>query len=278
MRTEFLTVYRRNMIKFSRSKSLLFSTLIQPVLWLALYGLSMSNNFGLLAPSGSNIHGGVSVSYMTFLAGGVVGMTILFTCLYEGYTLLFDKQYGLMKEMIVSPMPRSHILIGITLGGVTKSLIQTFVILVFGFLLGVRFFEGFTATTTVVSVLGFLLFVVLFAMGLMFVSTAIAMTIEGHDTVQTVITLLTMPLFFASNALYPLESLPLAIRAVSYVNPLSYFINGIRYFGIGSDFYSLGIHYTFGFSDVLLSLGFLVGFDIIMFLVTVRAFGKARVD
>lgn len=278
MRMEFLTVYWRDMIKFSRSKSLLFSTLIQPALWLILYGLSMSNNLGLLLPANPTPQSGVSVSYMTFLTGGVVGMTILFTCLYAGYSLLFDKQYGLMKEMLVSPMPRSHILAGITLSGLTKSMIQTIIILTFGLLLGVRFFEGFTIMQTMIAVVGFISFALLFATGLMFLSTTIAMTIEGHDTVQTVITLLTMPLFFASNALYPIESLPFFIKAVSYVNPLSHFINGARYFSIGSDFYSFGIHYSYGSAQTILSLGFLAGFDVIMFLLAVRAFRKAKVD
>jgi ABC-2 type transport system permease protein len=278
MRTEFLTIYRRDMIKFARSKTVLFSTLIQPALWLALYGLSMSNNFGLLFPQNPSHPAGNTISYLTFLTSGVMGMTILFTCLYSGYSLLFDKQFGLLKEILVSPMPRSHILIGVTLSGLTKSLIQTVVILVFGYVLGARFFNGFTSTNTLISIFGLLIFALLFAAGLMFLSTAIAVTIERHDTVQTLITLLTMPLFFASNALYPIESLPTAIRAVSYINPLTHFINGTRYFGVGTDFYSFGTHYTFSLPSILVSLVFLVTFDFIMFVFAVTAFKKTKTD
>lgn len=71
--------------------------------------------------------------------------------------------------------------------------------------------------------------------------------------------------------------MPLAIQAISYVNPLTYFINGVRYFGIGSDFYSLGTHYTYGTEDVLISLAFLVVFNIVMYVLAIRAFKKAKV-
>ena len=275
MRTEFLAIYWRDMVKFFRSNAMLFASLIQPALWLSLYGLSMSSNFDMLAsvvPSGA-----VSVNYMTFIAAGILSMTVLFTCLYAGISLQLDKQFGLLKEMVASPMKRTHILLGLTLSGITKSLIQTVIIIVFGLILGVRFFEGFAIINIIGSIFGILLFVVLFALGLMFLSSLIALKIQGHEGVQAVITLLTLPLFFASNALYPLSSLPLVIRIISYLNPLTYFINGIRYFSIGSDFYAFGTNYTYGISDVLISLAFLVGFSVIMCLLALRAFKKVNV-
>jgi len=277
MRTEFLTIFWRDMLKFFRIKAMLFTSLIQPALWLAIYGLSMSSNFDLIVPGVPNQQSVVSVNYLTFMAAGVISMTILFTCLYSGISLQFDKQFGLMKEMVASPLPRSHILIGISLSGVTKSLIQSIIILAFGFILGVRFFEGFTIGQTLLSVLGILLFVVSFALGLLFLASTIAMKLESHEGLQGIITLLSLPLFFASNALYPIESLPLVIKMISYVNPLSYFINGLRYFSLGSNFYSFGTYYTYGTYDVLMSLAFLLGFDIIMYLLALRTIKKAKV-
>jgi ABC-2 type transport system permease protein len=117
-----------------------------------------------------------------------------------------------------------------------------------------------------------LLFAVLFAMGLMFLSSAIAMKVRDHNVSQAIITLLTMPLFFASNALYPLESLPMVLKIISYLNPLTHFINGMRCFGIGSDFYSFGLHYSIPFSELLISLVFLAVFTVIMFFVAIHAF------
>jgi ABC-2 type transport system permease protein len=277
MRTEFLTIFWRDMKKFFRSRAMLFTSLIQPALWLALFGLSMSSNFDLIAPGVPNQSGVASVSYLTFMAAGVISMTVLFTCLYSGISLQFDKQFGLMKEIVASPLPRSHILLGLSLSGVAKSLIQSVIIILFGFILGVRFFEGFTIAQTLLSVLGIVLFIVLFALGLLFLASTIAMKLESHEGLQGIITLLSLPLFFASNALYPIDSLPLAIKLISYGNPLSYFITGMRYFSLGPNFYSVGAYYAYGTCDVLTALAFLLVFDIVMFLLALRAIKKAKV-
>jgi ABC-2 type transport system permease protein len=277
MRTEFLTIFWRDMKKFFRSRAMLFTSLIQPALWLALFGLSMSSNFDLIAPGVPNQPGVASVSYLTFMAAGVISMTVLFTCLYSGISLQFDKQFGLMKEIVASPLPRSHILLGLSLSGVAKSLIQSVIIILFGFILGVRFFEGFTIAQTLLSVLGIVLFIVLFALGLLFLASTIAMKLESHEGLQGIITLLSLPLFFASNALYPIDSLPLAIKLISYGNTLSYFITGMRYFSLGPNFYSVGAYYAYGTCDVLTALAFLLVFDIVMFLLALRAIKKAKV-
>ena len=226
-----------------------FSALIQPVLWLVLYGISMSSNINLFFPSGSNPPGVVSVNYMTFMAAGVVGMTILFNCLYAGQNVQFDKQYGLMKLIVVSPMPRSQILLGVTIGGITKALIQTTIVILFGYVLGVHFFGGLTIAGTLTAIAGVLIFAVIFSMGLMFLSTSIAMKVRDHNVSQAIITLLTLPLFFASNALYPLDSMPTAIKIASNLNPLTHFINGMRYFGISPTFYSFGVNYSITSED-----------------------------
>jgi ABC-2 type transport system permease protein len=272
MENGFVAIYWRDMTKFFRSKALLFATLIQPVLWLVLYGVSMTSNINIFFSSGQNPAGAVSVSYMTFMGAGVVGMTILFTCLYAGQNVQFDKQYGLMKEIVVSPMPRLQILLGVTFGGITKALIQTAIVILFGYVLGIQFFLGLTAVGTLVAIGGFLLFAALFSMSLMCLSSAIAMKVKDHNVSQAIITLLTLPLFFASNALYPLDSLPAVLKAASYINPLTHFINGMRYFGIGSDFYSFGVHYATPIGQLLVSLGFLGVFCGVMFLVALRSF------
>jgi ABC-2 type transport system permease protein len=274
---EFITIYWRDMIKFWRLKAMLFASLIQPILWLIFFGLAMSNYFDKNIPAIAIPQGIKSVDYLTFMSAGIISMTVLFTCLYSGIFLQLDKQNGLLKQMVASPMKRSHILFGITLGGITKSVLQVVIILAFGFIVGVRLFAGFEAASVILSLLGIMLFVFLFAMGLMFLSCAVAMKIESHEGVQAVITMMTLPLFFASNALYPLSSMPFAIRIISYANPLTYFINGVRYFGIGSDFYSSGTQYAISTNDMILSLLFLVIFNVVMYLLAIRTFQTARV-
>ena len=139
-----------------------------------------------------------------------------------------------------------------------------------------HFFVGLTIVGTLTAIAGVLMFAVTFSLGLMFLSTAIAMKVRDHNVSQAIITLLTLPLFFASNALYPLDSMPTAIKIASNLNPLTHFINGMRYFGISPDFYSFGVHYSTAPETLLISFAFLAGFTFIMFLAAVRAFETTK--
>jgi ABC-2 type transport system permease protein len=237
----------------------------------------MSNNFDRLTATMPAIPGVRAVGYLTFIGAGVIAMTTLFTSLFGGTVLLFDKNWGLMRETLSSPLPRIHIIVGIGLSSMTKSFIQATVIMVFGLLLGVKFFEGYTATETLVSLFGILLFIGTFSLGFLFLSAAIAITMESPEGMQAVITLLTMPFFFTSNALYPSTSFPPFLRALSTINPLTHLVSGIRYFAIGSDFSSIGIRYTYTQGEVITSFFALLAFAIIMFLIARWRFTKVTV-
>ena len=132
MSFEFLTIYWRDMLRFVRFRIALVASLIQPALWMALYGAAMSSNFSRLSSGIAVPHDAIAVSYLTFMGAGVIALTTLFTSLFGGITLLFDKNWGLMRELLASPMPRNHIILGIGLSGVTKSFIQVMVIMGFG--------------------------------------------------------------------------------------------------------------------------------------------------
>jgi ABC-2 type transport system permease protein len=277
MAMEFLTVYWRDMLRFFRFRALLFSSLVQPALWLALYGAAMSSNFARLSPGISVPEGVISVSYLTFLGAGVIALTTLFTSLFGGVSLLFDKNWGLMREVFASPISRSHIIVGIGLSGVTKSILQVLVIMVFGLLIGVKFFQGYTLIQTAISVVGILAFVGIFSLGFLFFSSAISMSMDSPEGLQGVITLLSLPLFFASNALYPVDAFPGFVKTLSMLNPLTYMITGVRYFAIGGDFYAQGIHYVYSSEQIALAFGVLVAFAVLMFLVARRVFRRAVV-
>lgn len=277
MHTGFLTIYWRDMLRFVRFRTLLFASLVQPALWLAFFGIAMSNNFDRLTATMPEIPGVRTVGYLTFIGAGVIAMTTLFTSLFGGTVLLFDKNWGLMRETLSSPLPRIHIIIGIGLSGMTKSFIQASVIMVFGILLGVQFFEGYTFPQTLVSLVGILLFIGAFSLGFLFLSAAIAITMESPEGMQAVITLLTMPFFFTSNALYPASSFPPLLRALSAINPLTYLVTGIRYFAIGNDFSSIGIRYTYTQTEILISFLALIVFAVIMFLIARWRFTKVTV-
>lgn len=277
MHKGFLTIYWRDMLRFVRFRTLLFTSLVQPALWLAFFGVAMSNNFDRLTATMPAVPGVRAVGYLTFIGAGVIAMTTLFTSLFGGTVLLFDKNWGLMRETLSSPLPRIHIIIGIGLSAMTKSFIQAAVILVLGLLLGVQFFEGYTATQVLVSLLGIMLFIGAFSLGFLFLSAAIAITMESPEGMQAVITLLTMPFFFTSNALYPSTSFPPFLRALSTINPLTHLVSGIRYFAIGSDFSSIGIHYTYTQGEAVTSFLALLAFAAIMFLIARWRFTKVTV-
>ena len=273
----FMTIYWRDMIRFVRFKTLLVSSLLQPALWLAFFGIAMSSNFdkltaGMPVPAGAHV-----VGYLTFMGAGIIAMTTLFTSLFGGIVILFDKNWGLMREILASPMNRNHIIFGIGLSGVTKSFIQAIIIMAFGILIGTAFFAGFTPLQTITGVAGILAFVAMFALGFLFLSAAIAISMESPEGLQGVITLMTMPIFFASNALYPTDSFPEILKIMSVYNPMTLLITGIRYFAIGPDFIALGKHYTITQGDILWSFGGLVIFTVIMFAFAFWRFKKAVV-
>ncbi|MCK9630932.1 MAG: ABC transporter permease [Methanoregula sp.] len=273
----FLTVYWRDMIRFFRFKTLLISSLLQPALWLAFFGIAMSSNFDRLMAGMPVPEGAYAVGYLTFMGAGIIAMTTLFTSLFSGIVILFDKNWGLMREILASPVNRNHIIVGIAMSGVTKSFIQAIIIMAFGILIGAAFFAGYTPVQIVIGVLGVLAFVAMFALGFLFLSAAIAISMESPEGLQGVMTLLTMPIFFASNALYPIDTFPEALRIISAYNPMTMLINGIRYFAIGPDFYALGQHYLFTPGEVLLSFLGLVLFSAIMFTLAWWRFRRAVV-
>jgi ABC-2 type transport system permease protein len=263
----FMTIFWRDMIRFLRFKTMLISSLVQPALWMAFFGIAMSANFDRLSATLPPVPGVPQVPYLTYMAAGVIAMTTLFTSLFGGIVLLFDKNWGLMREVMASPLPRNHIIFGIALSGVTKSFIQAAIIMVFGLFLGVEFFKGYSLVQVVISVLGIMVFVGIFAIGFLFFSAAISISMETPEGLQGIITLLTMPIFFASNALYPVTAFPPVLQAISAVNPLTQMINGIRYFAIGDNFSAIGIHYVYTTADILVSFGILALFSGLMFVV-----------
>ena len=273
----FMTIYWRDMIRFVRFKTLLVSSLLQPALWLAFFGIAMSSNFdkltaGMPVPAGAHV-----VGYLTFMGAGIIAMTTLFTSLFGGIVILFDKNWGRMREILASPMDRNHIIFGIGLSGVTKSFIQAIIIMAFGILIGTAFFAGFTPLQTITGVAGILAFVAMFALGFLFLSAAIAISMESPEGLQGVITLLTMPIFFASNALYPVDTFPDILKIISIYNPMTLLITGIRYFAIGPDFIALGKHYVYTPMDIAGAFGGLSIFTLIMFAFAYWRFKKAVV-
>ena len=277
MDRRFLTIYWRDMLRYVRFRTLLLSSLVQPALWLAFFGIAMSSSFDAVAAQVPAVPGIPQVGYLTFMCAGVISMTTLFTSLFGGMSLLFDKHWGLLREVMAAPMPRSNIVLGMGLSGITKSCIQAGIILGFGLLLGVQFFAGYSPLQVVIAVAGIFAFVSVFALGFVFLSSAIAISMESPEGMQGIMTLLTMPIFFASNALYPVEAFPDVLRIISMANPLSHMVIGIRYFAIGPEFSAIGQTFSCSTTDLLVSFGALFLFAAVTFLFALYRVRVARV-
>jgi ABC-2 type transport system permease protein len=204
-------MWLRQIKRYWRSKSRMFGSLAQPVLFLVALGYG----FG---PIFEKAGGG---SYMQFLAPGIIAMAILFTSMFNGIDLIWDRQFGFLKETMVAPVPRYRIMIGRTLGGATISMIQGFVVLI------ISLFIGFHLGNLMYIPLG-LVFMFLIAFLFTALGTAIASKLEDANAFPLIINFIIMPLFFLSGALFALGELPEVLKLITTLNPLSYGVDGIR--------------------------------------------------
>lgn len=178
-------------------------------------------------------------SYIQFLAPGIIGMTLLFTSVFSGMELIWDRQFGFLKETLVAPVPRLLIMIGRTLGGATVAIIQGVIVIT------ICLIAGFRPAALVLLPLTFL-FMVLISVMFTAMGTAIAARLSDFQGFQLIINLLVMPMFFLSGALFPLTGLPGPLTFITSINPLSFGVDGLRYsltgithFGLAADLFIL---------------------------------------
>jgi ABC-2 type transport system permease protein len=233
-------LWLRQLKRFSRSKAQTIGSLGQPVLFLVALGFG----FG---PIFKKAGGG---NYIDFLAPGIVAQGILFTAVFSGIQMIWDRQFGFLKETLVAPVSRFDIMVGRTLGGATIACMQGIIIFLLSLCIGFRPYQwSMVPVAFLVMALISLLFTAL--------GTAIASTMEDFHGFQMIMNFLIMPLFFLSGALFPITGLPPAIDVISHMNPLTYGVDALRatlinttHFGLGVDLLVLSV-----LSLVTLSIG-----------------------
>lgn len=277
MSFEFRAIYWREMLKYFRYKSVLITSMIQPVMWLAFFGLAMSDSFNKLTSLVPTEPGVPVVAYISYMGAGIIAMDVLFSSLFGGTTLMFDKKFSLLRETLASPVPRVHIILGIGLSAVTKAFFQTFIIIGFGKLVGMEFFKGYTLIETFISVVGIMLLVAIFTLGFLFLSGSIAITVENPEGMQSILTLVSMPIFFVSNALYPIDGFPTFLKVLSMFNPLTLLAGGIRYFALGTNFSVMGNHYIYTTVDIAVAFLGLIFFASVMLSAAMWRFSKVDI-
>lgn len=196
---------------YTRSRAQIIASLGQPLLYLLVLGYGLGPVF---RRSGSG-------SYLQFVAPGVISMTVLFSAMFSGIALLWDRQFGLLKAILVAPVPRIHIMIGRTLGTATTAMLQGILVAAVCIIAGFRPVN----LAMIPAAFGFLALIAIVFTAL---GTTIGATLKDMQGFQMVMNFLVMPIFFLSGALFPLDNLPKVLVALTAIDPLSYGVDGLR--------------------------------------------------
>lgn len=217
-------MWLREVKRFIRSKSRIVGALGQPLLFLIALGYGLGPIF---AKAGQG-------NYLEFIAPGIIGMSIIFTAIFNGMQVIWDRQFGFLKETLVAPVSRLSIMFGRTVGGATVATTQGVLVLIIATVAG---FRPVSLPLVLPAILIMFLVAILFsALGM-----AVASKLEDMQGFQLIMNFLVMPLFFLSGAIFPLNNAPTALVIVARFDPLSYGIDALRHFLIGSGVFSLSL-------------------------------------
>lgn len=227
--TTIYILWLRQLKRYLRSRSRIIGSLGQPILFLVALGFG----FGpIYQKAGQG-------NYIEFIGPGIVAMGIIFTAIFSGIEIIWDRQFGFLKETLVAPAPRFHIMLGRTLGGATIAAMQG--LLVFFIAMGV----GFRPFSFILFPIA-LIFMILIAIIFTALGTAIAIRMRDMQAFPIIMNFLVMPLFFLSGAIFPLEGFPAPLVLATKLNPLVYGVDGLRgaltgvsHLGMLNDFFIL---------------------------------------
>jgi len=210
-------IWYRDVLRYSRDRLRLLASLAQPLLFLLIFGTGLSAS---LRGVGGGLAGAGSINYVQFIYPGIIGMAVLFTSIFSAMSIVWDREFGFLKEVLVAPIDRSAIAIGKALGGSTQAMVQGMLLLVLAPIVGV------TLNPLAVVELIPLIFVLAFA--LTSLGVVLAAGIKSMQGFQAVINFLMMPIFFLSGALFPLGNLPWWMTGLTRIDPAAYGIDPLR--------------------------------------------------
>jgi len=211
------TIWYRDLLRFWRDKIRMVTALAFPLLFLIVFGSGLSGTMGMLAPG---------VDFSKFMFPGIIGMTVLMTSFTSGVSVVWDREFGFLKEVLVAPISRVAVAAGKTLGGATIALIQGTLILLFAPIFGVMLSPGILLKLLPVM---FLVACALSAMGIFLASRIKSM--EAH---QAVMQLLMFPMIFLSGVFFPVNNLPPWMNVLVKINPATYGVDSIRQLVLGA--------------------------------------------
>ena len=232
-------LWLRQIKKYLRSTARLIGSLAQPIIFLLMFGYGFGGSFG----AGTN--------YLDYLAPGIIGMSIIFTAIFAGLEVIWDRQFGFLKETLVAPMSRIDVMIGRTAGAATVATIQGMIVLL------ISFFFGFQPVSWG-AVLPAIFIMFLIALIFSSIGTIIGSLLEDMQAFSLIINFLVQPLFFLSGALFTLQGLPGWLSFISRIDPLTYGVDALRVLlaDIGHTDLGLGL-------DIMVLAGFAVIFVLV---------------
>ncbi|MCL6596853.1 MAG: ABC transporter permease [Firmicutes bacterium] len=205
----------REVIRFLKDRSRWLGFIAQPLLYLTLigYGIAHSMTF-------RSVPAAAHVNYLSFMYPGILGMSVLFTAIFSGVGIIWDREFGFLREVLVAPVPRWAVAVGKALGIAAIVVVQSAVLLALAPVAGIPLGVGMAAGVLgVAAVMGF---------GLGSLGIAIAARMQSMEGFQFVMNVLTMPMFFLSGAMYPLRGLPVWLTVLTRVDPLAYGVDALR--------------------------------------------------
>ncbi len=226
MRTIYI-LWLRQIKRYLRSRSRVIGSLAQPLLFLVALGYGLGPVFQKAGEG----------NYVQFLVPGIIGMAIIFSSVFSGIEIIWDKQFGFLKETLVAPVSRVNIMIGRTLGGATTATMQGIIVFLISILIGFK-------VENIVSVIWAILLMLLIALLFTALGTIIASQLDDMQGFQLIVNFLVMPLFFLSGALFPLNGLPNVLAVLTRIDPLAYGIDAFRTVLSGMSAFGLGMDVT----------------------------------
>jgi ABC-2 type transport system permease protein len=233
-------MWLREVKRFVRSKSRIVGSLGQPLLFLVALGYGLGPVFQKAGQG----------NYLEFIAPGIIGMSIIFSAIFNGMQVIWDRQFGFLKETMVAPVSRLSIMFGRTIGGATVASAQGILVLTIATLAGFRPVDWTNIGPAILTM--FLIALVFSSLGIM-----VASLLKDMQGFQLIMNFLVMPLFFLSGALFPLNNVPAALLMVARFDPLSYGVDALRYFLISQHTFPLALDLSVlvGVSAIFLALG-----------------------
>lgn len=227
---QIAAIVEADMRKLRHDPYELFTRMIQPAIWLLIFGQAMAKAKSI--PTGE-------FSYLDFIAPGILAQSVLFISIFYGIALIWERDMGILHKILVTPVPRTFLVIGRSIAAGLRALSQIFIIYILSFLLGIHL------RLEIPAILGVMAMIILGGAVFSTLSLIAASIVKKRERFMGIGQVLTMPLFFASNALYPLELMPAWLQSLSIANPLTYQVDALRYlmiinettaFGLGVDY------------------------------------------